>query len=87
MDKNESRAQYLTDVVIRGLSIKNVDFLCNSKSLYDYLMKSCIDKVLFMLYFMICNIKHCFNKKYSLFMFPWQTVALCGAHDDGLVCM
>ena len=72
---------------IRGLSIKNVDFLCNSGSLYDNLMKSCIDKVLFMLYFMMCNIRQCFNMKYSLFMFPWQTVALCGAHDVGLVCM
>ena len=55
---------------LRGLSIKYVDFLCNSGLLYDNLMKSCIDKVLFMFYFIVCNIRQCFNKKYSLFMFP-----------------
>ena len=56
--------------VVRGLSIKYVDFLCNSGLLYDNFMKSCIDMILFMVYFMVCNIRQCFNKKYSLFMFP-----------------
>ena len=47
---------------LRGLSIKYVDFLCNSGLLYDNLMKSGIDRVLTMFYFRVCNIRQCFNK-------------------------
>ena len=54
---------------IRALSIKYVDFLCNAGLLYDNLMKSCIDKVLFMFFFMVRNIRQCFNKKYHYLCF------------------
>ena len=46
---------------LRGLSIKYVDFLNISKLFYDNLMKICIHKVLFMFYFMVCNIRQYFN--------------------------
>ena len=54
------------------LSIYNVlyvDFLNISKLVYNW-MKLSIDKLLSMFYFMICNIRRCFNSKYTLFMFP-----------------